>query len=151
MDSRGSAKVQGDVHFSDPTTQAPGCPVRAQSQEGHVAHALPRPKLPRVRPVLAVQSQVGLCLLHFPGPSCSDSRLYLKAQSQLSHVSLALPRPKQSRLPSSMSGYSSRWVLCLLHFQGQSSSSFWVFYECPVPVEPCTSCSSQAKVAWCSA
>ena len=72
MDSRGSAKVQSDVHFSDPTTQAPGCPVRAQSQEGHVAHALPRPKLPSVRPVLGVQSQDG-------------------------HVSPALPRSKLLR------------------------------------------------------
>ena len=55
------------------------------------------------------------------------------------------------RLPSSMSGYSSRWVIGLLHFQGPRCSYFWVFYDCPVPVEPCISHSSQAKVAWCSA
>ena len=75
MDSTGSAKVQGDVHFSDPITQASGCPVRAQSQEGHVSHALPRPKLPSVLPVLGVQSQFGRVspalprskLLRFPG------------------------------------------------------------------------------------
>ena len=75
MDSTESAKVQGNVHFSDPTTEAPGCPVRAQSQEGHVSHALPRPKLPKVHPVLGVQSQVGCVspalpgskLLRFPG------------------------------------------------------------------------------------
>ena len=26
---------------------------------------------------------------------------------------------------SSLSGHSPRWVLCLLHFQGQNCSSFW--------------------------
>ena len=75
MDSTGSAKVQGDVHFSDPATQAPGCPLRAQLQKGHGSHALPRPKLPRVHPVLGVKSQVGRVspalprskLLRFPG------------------------------------------------------------------------------------
>ena len=72
MESTGSAKIQGDVHFSDPTTQAPGCSVRAQSQVGHVSHALPRPKQLRVRPVLGIQSQVD-------------------------HVSPALPRSKLLR------------------------------------------------------
>ena len=74
MERTGSAKIQGDVHFSDPTTQAPGYSVRAQSQVGHVSHAFPRPKLLRVRPVLGVQSQVG-------------------------HVSPALPRFKLLRFP----------------------------------------------------
>ena len=59
MESTKSAKVQGDVEFSDPPTQAPGCSVRAQSQVGHVSHALPRPKLSRIHPVLGMQSQVG--------------------------------------------------------------------------------------------
>lgn len=152
MDSTGSAKVQGDVHFSDPATQAPGCPLRAQLQKGHGSHALPRPKLPRVHPVLGVKSQVGRVspalprskLLRFPGVVWRLSRswtMYL----------LLFPGPSSPDSPVLCLGHSPRWVLCLLHFQGPSCSYFWVFYECPVPVEPCISCYSQAKVAWCSA
>ena len=107
MDSRGSAKVQGDVHFSDPTAQAPGCPVRAQSQEGHVAHALSRPKVGRVSPALP-RSKLLRFLVVLKGPvpvepciSCSSQaqavqtpQFYAGVQSLVSSLSPALPRPK---------------------------------------------------------
>ena len=151
MDSTGSAKVQGDVHFSDPITQASGCPVRAQSQEGHVSHALPRPKLLRFLGVLwRFSTSWATYLLIFPDPRSPDSSVFcwstvpggffvsctskakaahlsgcsMNAQSQLSHAPPALPRPKW---PGVRPEHSPRWALCLMHFPGPSCSGTRMF------------------------
>ena len=42
-------------------------------------------------------------------------------------------------------GHSHRWAMCLMHFPGPSYSGSQVFYEGPVPGEPCMSHSSQAQ------
>ena len=111
-------------------TQGLSCARCAQSQVGCVSPALPRSKL-----------LIFLGVLWRPSPSWAMYLLLFPGRRS----------PDPTSPPSSLSGNSPRWVLRLLYFPGPSCSDSWLFYECPVPVEPCISCSSQAKVAWCSA
>ena len=120
MHNTGSTKVQGDVHFSDPITQASGCPVRAQSQEGHVSHALPRPKLPSVLLVLGVQSQ-------------------------FERVSPALPRSKLLRFPGVVWRPSPSWAMHLLLFPGPRSPDSPVICRGTVSGGFFVSCTSKAQ------
>ena len=79
-------------------------------------------------------------------PGCSV-RTRSGSQSQVGHVSHAFPRSKTLRVCHVLGVHSLRLAVCLLHFPGPSCSYFWVFYEGPVPVEPCISCFSQEEEA----
>ena len=79
-------------------------------------------------------------------PGCSV-RTRSGSQSQVGHVSHALPRSKTLRVCHVLGVHSLRLAVCLLHFPGPSCSYSWVFYEGPVPVEPCISCFSQEEEA----
>ena len=95
------------------------CSMRAQSQVGHVSHALPRPKLLRVRPVLGVQSQVD-------------------------HASHALPRPKLLRFPGVLWRASPRWAMYVPLFPGPTSPDSPVLCQGTVPGVFFVSCTSLA-------
>ena len=120
MGSTGSAKEQSNIHFSDPTTQAPRCSVRAQVTDGPCiscisqAQATQGPSCARCPvpgwPYVSCTSQVQAAQI----PKCS-----MKAQSQVSHACPALPKPKW---PVVLPEHSPRWVLCLMHFPGPRCS-----------------------------